>query len=217
MAHSYPTELAAFVRRQWSEGSELVEEYCEITGERDALPPDRELETILSTCYQASLLREEERPVRFRLMLRGHECFPQEGGPPHGLHRLLFSETRDFTEHELRRLAPALETFERGTSWRCMDGALYACNVGANLPCDEKPAADPAVSDAMRSFCAESPGSDVIPMYVTGHATIYDWSCDGKEPRRGRRIAELDPRGYVASIWHRISAPQPSPSPPRTR
>lgn len=110
-----------------------------------------------------------------------------------------------------------LETFERGTSWRCLDGALYACNVGANLPCDEKPAADPAVSDAMRSFCAESPGSDVIPMYVTGHATIYDWSCDGKEPRRGRRVAELDPRGYVASIWHRISAPSPSPSPPRTR
>lgn len=111
MAHSYPTELAAFVRRQWSEGSELVDEYCEITGERDALPPDRELETILSTCYQASLLREEERPVRFRLMVRGHECFPQEGGPPHGLHRLLFSETRDFTEHELRRLAPAFDFY----------------------------------------------------------------------------------------------------------
>jgi hypothetical protein len=100
-----------------------------------------------------------------------------------------------------------LAPFERGTTWRCMDRAVYACNVGANLPCAEKPAADPQPTDGMRSYCAQSPGADFIPMYVTGHGTIYDWSCDGTAPKRGKRTQELDARGFVASIWHRIDAP----------
>jgi hypothetical protein len=100
-----------------------------------------------------------------------------------------------------------LAPFERGTSWRCMDGAVWACNVGANLPCTDKPDREPQPTDGMRAWCAENPGSDFIPMYVTGHATIYAWSCEGKEPKRGARTAELDARGYVASIWHRIPPP----------
>jgi hypothetical protein len=36
------------------------------------LPQAPVLEQLLSTCYQASLLREENRPVRFRLMLLPH-------------------------------------------------------------------------------------------------------------------------------------------------
>lgn len=100
-----------------------------------------------------------------------------------------------------------LAPFERGTTWRCMDGAVYACNVGANLPCQEKPPRDPQPTDGMRSYCAANPGSDFIPMYVTGHATIYDWSCDGATPRRGKQTGALDARGFVASIWHRIAPP----------
>jgi len=100
-----------------------------------------------------------------------------------------------------------LAPFERGTSWRCMDGAVWACNVGANLPCTAKPDADPKPTEGMRTWCAENPGSDFIPMYVTGHATLYSWSCDDTEPHRGSRTAELDARGYVASIWHRIQPP----------
>lgn len=100
-----------------------------------------------------------------------------------------------------------LAPFERGTSWRCMDGGVYACNVGANLPCSEKPEPDPAPTDAMRGYCADNPDADFIPMYVTGHATLYEWSCADKDPRRGKRIAELDARGYIASMWHRIPPP----------
>jgi hypothetical protein len=100
-----------------------------------------------------------------------------------------------------------LAPFERGTTWRCMDGAVYACNVGANLPCTEKPAREPQPSKGMRTYCAQNPGSDFIPMYVTGHATIFDWSCDGTAPRRGKQTAELDARGFMASIWHRIEPP----------
>ena len=97
--------------------------------------------------------------------------------------------------------------FERGTSWRCMDGAVYACNVGANLPCDAKPASDQQPTEAMRAYCAGNAGADFIPMYVTGRDTIYDWLCAGGEPRRGKRVAGLDACGYIASIWHHIAAP----------
>ena len=100
-----------------------------------------------------------------------------------------------------------LAAFARGTTWRCMDGAVYACNVGANLPCQEKPATDPQPSDGMRTYCKENPGSDFIPMYVTGHGTIYDWSCVNGVVTRGKRTAELDARGYIASIWYRIDPP----------
>lgn len=101
-----------------------------------------------------------------------------------------------------------LAPFERGTSWRCMDGAVYACNVGANLPCDAKPVADPQPSDGLRAYCKDDPDADFVPMYVTGHDTLYAWSCAGGAPRRGARTGELDARGYLASIWHRITPPR---------
>ena len=122
MAHSYPADLADFVREKWSEPTGLVEEYCETTADADALPEPGVLRTILSVCYQASLLREEERPVRFRLIVRSPNAFPAPGGPPHGLHRLVFDEPRPFTQDELRRLAPAVD-FYRG---------LLGADIGAD-------------------------------------------------------------------------------------
>lgn len=71
------------------------------------LPELHTLETLLSTAYQATLLREEERAVTFRLIVGDRGSFPDESGPPEGLHRLAFSHPRPFTEHELRRLSPA--------------------------------------------------------------------------------------------------------------
>src|SRR5215475_14051298 len=77
----------------------------------DSLPDMPVLETLLSVCYQASLLREEERPVRFRLILRAPDQFLVTDGPPTGLHRLVFTTPRPCTEHELRRLSPAVEFY----------------------------------------------------------------------------------------------------------
>jgi hypothetical protein len=72
--------------------------------------PDRSvLEHLISTCYQASLMKEEERPVMFRLILRDHQLFPPDDGPPIGLHRLQFAKMRPFTEYELCHLAPAAD------------------------------------------------------------------------------------------------------------
>ncbi len=117
--HAYPDDLASFVREHWEDSSRDAEGAKD---ERDdSLPVAPVLEALLSTCYQASLLREEERPVTFRLIFANPDFFPEEEGPPERLHRLEFSEPRPFDERELRRLSPAAD-FERSLIGACPDG-----------------------------------------------------------------------------------------------
>ena len=49
------------------------------------------LEVHLSISYQATLLREEGRPVTFRLSPSEPDAFAATGGPPASLHRLVFT------------------------------------------------------------------------------------------------------------------------------
>lgn len=102
---AYPGELATFVLDNWGTGN---------AGgclDAESLPDPKVLEHLISVCYQASLLREEERPVRFRLIFRPPEGFPADEGPPAGLHRLLFRNTLPFTERELRKLSPSVDFY----------------------------------------------------------------------------------------------------------
>jgi len=98
-----------------------------------------------------------------------------------------------------------LDTFVKGTYWRCMDGEVYACNVGANLPCDEKADVSKEPTQGMNDYCKENSGSDFIPMYVTGHSTVYEWKCDGTTPVAGKQFAEVDKQGYQKNIWYKIN------------
>lgn len=110
--HAYPYELAVFLRERWNDPTALLDAPATVTGDDSVPLPDPPLlEALLSICYQASLLREEERPVRFRLILRAPDQFPDSDGPPTGLHRLVFTTPRPCTEHELRRLSPAVEFY----------------------------------------------------------------------------------------------------------
>jgi len=97
------------------------------------------------------------------------------------------------------------DVFKNGTYWRCMDGKVYACNVGANLPCDEKADVSKEPTQGMKDYCSENSGSDFIPMYVTGHSTIYEWKCDGTTPAAGKAFAEVDKQGYQTNIWYEIT------------
>ena len=92
-AHAYAYDLARAVEQRW--------------GNTPGLPEPSLLERLLSVCYQASLLRDEDRPVTFRVALANPDAFPAPGGPPEGLHRLVFEMARPFDEHEVRRLTPA--------------------------------------------------------------------------------------------------------------
>jgi hypothetical protein len=102
MGHAYPAELASFVCQRW--GACAPPRGVERSM---SLPDVKALEELLSIAYQASLLKEEERPVTFRLILGEPSDFPEEAGPPSGLQRLVFTEPRRLDEHELRRLSPA--------------------------------------------------------------------------------------------------------------
>ena len=109
--HSYPRDLAAFVAARWEEDLGASEAHAPVqyNGPVGPLPEAPVLEEVLSTCYQASLLREEEQPVMFRLALSPPEVFPPGEGPPEGLHRLEFPEPRPLNAQELRRLSPATD------------------------------------------------------------------------------------------------------------
>jgi hypothetical protein len=105
--HKYYEDLIGFVRHRWPTGAAEPGEHVGITP--TALPPSPLLEDLLSTCYQASMLREEERPVQVRLILAEPEHFQEEDVPPLGLHRQVFSQPRPCDETELRKLSAAVD------------------------------------------------------------------------------------------------------------
>jgi hypothetical protein len=88
--------------------------------------------------------------------------------------------------------------------WRCMDGKVYACTVGANLPCSEKADTSRQPSQAVVDFCRQNAGVDVIPMVVTGRATVFEWRCEGSTPAIVRQFAHPDAEGYLSGIWYEI-------------
>jgi hypothetical protein len=99
------------------------------------------------------------------------------------------------------------EVLQNGTFWRCMNGKVYACFVGANLPCEAKANTDRTPTQALMEFCQQNPDADVVPMVVTGHDTVYEWRCNNDQPEIVRQFAEADERGFVSNIWYEI-APQ---------
>jgi hypothetical protein len=94
--YAYPPQLALYLRHEWEVA----------TGA--ALPMDpAHLERILTVVYQASLLRDEDRPVRIRLVVAEPDAFSPEAGPPLDLQPLVFDTPVALTPEELRRLAVA--------------------------------------------------------------------------------------------------------------
>jgi hypothetical protein len=92
----------------------------------------------------------------------------------------------------------------RSYYWRCMDGAVFVCAVGANIPCDAK--ADRAKGNlGANNYCRENPDAPFVPAYATGHNGIYEWSCSGGTAVRGKLTVKLDRRGYRADVWHKVS------------
>jgi len=89
LSHAYPSQLSAFVLARLDE-----------VGGKPAglsLPEDaRAFESVLSVAYQVSLLRDEDRPLTFRLALAPEAAFDPSAGPPKGVHALAFSASRPF-------------------------------------------------------------------------------------------------------------------------
>jgi Tol biopolymer transport system component len=93
------------------------------------------------------------------------------------------------------------DTFKQMTIWRCMDNKVYACNFGANIPCNSKADTDKAPAQATVDYCKQFPDSSFIPMSVTGHSVIYSWHCVKGKPEILDQIDTVDAAGYQSSFW----------------
>ena len=91
----YPPELARYVEAHWPAAT-------------PSSLPSALLAEALSVAFQASLMVEEARPTRFRLLLTAPERLPATGTPNQGVLRLRFDRSRPLYADELRRLAPAV-------------------------------------------------------------------------------------------------------------
>lgn len=85
--------------------------------------------------------------------------------------------------------------------WRCMDGEVYVCARGANIPCDSK-ADRSKMNRGAATYCRENPNAAQVPAYATGHRTVYSWKCIAGHAERGSTVSATDRRGFRTDIWH---------------
>ena len=98
------------------------------------------------------------------------------------------------------RLPPELG--ERAVIWRCDEGKVLGCFFGANVPCGQMDQRTELPDVAQ--WCEDHPGAGV-PQAVSGHDTIWRWSCDGSRAVRGQAAWVLDRRGFVAGLWRPLA------------
>ena len=118
------------------------------------------------------------------------------------------------TEASLKTLEPYLRAAlqlpadsplpARSVFWRCMQGKVYVCAVGANLPCGSK-ANRANRNPGAETYCRENPAATDVPAFATGHETIYSWRCAAGKAVRGAQIADLDRRGFRSDIWYVVT------------
>ena len=103
--------------------------------------------------------------------------------------------------------ADAPPDFQDNAVWRCMDGEVWVCLFGANLPCQEKADTSQEPTQEMQEFCQANPTAEVIPAAVTGRATVYEWKCTDGQPEAGKQLFQSDAEGYLSDFWFEL-APQ---------
>ena len=101
-----------------------------------------------------------------------------------------------------RTFGVSVDVVRRGAFVRCAGGELLACAIGANLNCGKVNTRRslPGASE----YCRANPGADDIPMFATGHDTIYAWRCVGKRAVAGKALVAVDAHGYDAGHWKEI-------------
>jgi hypothetical protein len=85
------------------------------------------------------------------------------------------------------------EEAARSAFVRCIGTKLFACSVGANLNCGK--------ADLRRSlpgaaaYCWTNRDAEFIPMFATGHETIYQWRCAKGRAIPGKAVVTVDAQG----------------------
>ena len=88
------------------------------------------------------------------------------------------------------------------TAWRCMNGSVYVCEMGASGRACMKTGHDNTPHAGIRRYCRENPNADFVPAYLLAGAAIT-WRCLKGQPA----IVEtegVDERGYVKRFWRKV-------------
>jgi hypothetical protein len=83
--------------------------------------------------------------------------------------------------------------------YRCYQGTVMGCSLGANLNCGK--AATERRNKGADAWCRENPNDQGVPAVATGHATVYEWHCVGTRAVPGRRVSPVDDRGFETMNW----------------
>jgi hypothetical protein len=101
--------------------------------------------------------------------------------------------------------ADAPPEFQANAVWRCMDGQVWACHIGANLPCQERADTSQTPTAEMEEFCQTNPSAEAIPAAVTGRATVYEWKCSEGQPVVVKQVFSSDAQGFLADFWFKLT------------
>jgi|tagenome__1003787_1003787.scaffolds.fasta_scaffold20819057_2 hypothetical protein len=100
---------------------------------------------------------------------------------------------------ELFRLNMPDDLIQRSTVYRCMDGRALMCTAGANLVCGKANTRRDLLGVA--TWCRDHRNADSVPMFVTGHDTIYRWRCSDGAPAILPIGETVDARGFLSRNW----------------
>ncbi|GAA5121615.1 hypothetical protein JIN84_00965 [Luteolibacter yonseiensis] len=89
----------------------LVGQLHDLLGNVAGAPTLEQIREVCDVLYSSSLLKEEGRAVRARVILAPPEAFATAEGPPDGIHAVRFSVTHALTANEIKRLSPAASFF----------------------------------------------------------------------------------------------------------
>jgi hypothetical protein len=84
-------------------------------------------------------------------------------------------------------------------NYRCYQGAVMGCAVGANLNCGKANVS--TRSQGGDEFCRANSNAQNIPMAATGHDTIFSWRCAGTQAVPVRKFSPVDDRGFEIMNW----------------
>jgi len=98
--------------------------------------------------------------------------------------------------------------FKHNFVWRCMNYKVWACMYGANIPCPDKANTSKEPTSAMVEYCKENPSKEIIPAYIAGKTTIFQWSCSKGKPSIAKKIHHIDQEGFIKEYWYEIGKKQ---------
>lgn len=89
----------------------IITQLRDILSIHPGAPTENALNALCDILYSASLLKEEGRAVRARVILAPPGSFDASSGPPDGIHAIRFTMDHVLTPNEIKRLCPAASFF----------------------------------------------------------------------------------------------------------